>query len=296
MKKAYWQMHISILLWGFTGILGKLIQLSEGLLVWYRLLITSALLLVLLAYTGKLKAIPLRDMAKISGVGFIIGLHWIFFYGAIKYSNISITLSCFSSIALFTALLEPLLTRRRLQTEEILFGVLAIAGIYMIFAFQKLYATGIVLALISAMLGATFTILNQSFVKKYSAEVVTFYELGSGMVYITLILPLYLALFPSPSLLPTPGDWIYLIILSVFCTIIPFTLSLKALRHLSAFTLNLSVNLEPVYSIVLAIVLFGEDKLLNTGFYAGTLIILSSVVLHALYKYRKARIATLTNP
>lgn len=289
-------MHISIILWGFTGILGKLIELSEGLLVWYRLIITSIALFVLLAWKKELKPLPWRDFMKISGVGFIISLHWLTFYGAIKYSNISITLSCLSSIALFTALFEPMYLRRKLQAEEIIFGVVAIAGIYLIFAFQKLYTVGIVLALISAVLAAIFTVLNQGFVKKYSPEAVTFYELGSGMVYVTLIMPLYLYLFPTKTILPTSMDWMYLVILSLFCTVIPFILSLKALQKISAFTLNLSVNLEPVYSIILAIIIFKEDKLLNAGFYAGTMVILSSVVFHSFYKYRKTRIANMMNP
>jgi drug/metabolite transporter (DMT)-like permease len=138
MNKAYWQMHLAIFLWGFTGILGKLIELQEGLLVWYRLIITTLSLLLLLLLTKKAIKIARRDLLRISLIGAVVAFHWILFYGAIKYSNVSITLSCFSSLALFTALLEPLIIKRRLQKEEIVFGILAIFGIYLIFAFQKL--------------------------------------------------------------------------------------------------------------------------------------------------------------
>lgn len=288
-RKAYTQMHISIFLWGFTGILGKLIQLSEGLLVWYRMLLTALMLMAILLYRGELRLPPAKELWRLSGVGFVIMLHWVTFYGAIKYSNVSIALSCFSCSALFTALLEPLFQRRKVIVAEILFGLLAIVGIYLIFSFQKLYAIGIVLAIITAALSAAFTIMNKQMVDKHPPELITFVELSSGWIYLTLLLPIYLYYFPSPSILPSNLDWLWLFILSFFCTTIPFTLSLKALKKVSAFTLNLSVNLEPIYSIIMAIAIFHENKELTWGFYLGTAIILSSVVLHGLYKYSQTR-------
>jgi drug/metabolite transporter (DMT)-like permease len=288
-KKAYLQMHICIFLWGFTGILGKLIQLSEGLLVWYRMVLTAATLLIILLFRKELRLPPAKELLRLSGVGFVIMLHWVTFYGAIKYSNVSIALSCFSSSALFTALLSPLFERRKLIVTEILFGILAIIGIYLIFSFQQLYAIGIILAIVSAALSALFTIMNKKMVEKHQPEMITFVELSSGLVYLTMLLPIYLYYFPAPSLLPSNMDWLWLLILSFFCTTIPFTLSLKALKKVSAFTLNLSVNLEPIYSIILAIAIFQENKELTWGFYLGTAIILSSVVLHGLYKFRQKR-------
>lgn len=282
-------MHICIFLWGFTGILGKLIQLSEGLLVWYRMVLTAATLLIILLFRKELRLPPAKELLRLSGVGFVIMLHWVTFYGAIKYSNVSIALSCFSSSALFTALLSPLFERRKLIVTEILFGILAIIGIYLIFSFQQLYAIGIILAIVSAALSALFTIMNKKMVEKHQPEMITFVELSSGLVYLTMLLPIYLYYFPAPSLLPSNMDWLWLLILSFFCTTIPFTLSLKALKKVSAFTLNLSVNLEPIYSIILAIAIFQENKELTWGFYLGTAIILSSVVLHGLYKFRQKR-------
>jgi drug/metabolite transporter (DMT)-like permease len=286
-------MHISILLWGFTGILGKLISLAEGPLVWYRLIITVTSLLILFTATKQLKLLPAKQILKMALVGFIIMLHWLCFYGSIKYSNVSVSLSCLASASIFSAFLNPLFNRnQKLKTTEILLGILGMVGIYLIFMFQQIYAVGIILALISAALSAVFTILNKSLVEEHSPEVVTFYELGSGMICMTLLMPLYLYLFPKTSIIPTSNDVIYLVLLGVVCTTVPFTLSLKALKNLSAFTMNLSVNLEPVYSIILAIIIFKENKELNTGFYAGVFLILLSVVLHTLtgvYKNRKAK-------
>lgn len=286
-------MHGAILLWGFTGILGKLIELNETLLVWYRMILTTIGLFIYLAIRKRLVIPSGSDLLKISGVGFIVGLHWIFFYGAIKASSVSVTLSCFSSLALFTAILDPVFAGKRPRPEEVLFGLLALIGIYLIFMFQKLYLKGILMSLASAFMGSIFTICNQRFVKKINPEILTFYELGAGMLFLSIVVPVYLYFFPVTKFLPGQSDLVYLLVLSVACTIVPFILSLKALQHVSAFTLNLSVNLEPVYSIVLAILLFHENQSLNAGFYWGTLIILSSVLMHAIYKKGKSNILSL---
>ena len=286
MRKAYIQMHLSILLWGFTGILGKLIQLPEAMLVWYRLLLTCIFLCIYVFYKKSLGKLNRKELLRISGVGFIIMVHWIFFYGAIKASNVSITLSCFSSTALFTAITDAAINRNRINPVELLFAALAIIGIYLIFTFQQFYALGIVMALISALLGAIFTVLNKKMVGNYSPETITFYELGSGFIYLTLLLPIYFHFYPDIKTTPSVRDWLWLFLLSSACTVVPFIMSLKALKKVSAFTLNLSLNLEPVYSIILAIIIFKENKEMNWGFYAGTSIILGSVIMHSVYKVR----------
>jgi drug/metabolite transporter (DMT)-like permease len=277
-------MHLSIILWGFTGIFGKLINLNEGLLVWYRLMITVPALFLLIFFRKQFKLLSFKEIKALSLVGFIIMGHWLFFYGAIKASNISITLSCFASIALFTSLIDAAFNRKRLNFEEIFFGLIAIGGIYLIFNFQRLHSLGIMLALISSALGALFTVMNKKMVGQHEPEIVTFYELGTGFIYLTLFMPIYLYFFPTVEKLPSSIDWFHLVLLSIFCTVIPFTLSLKALQKVSPFTMNLSVNLEPIYSIILAIIIFHENKFLNTGFFVGAGIILASVVGHGVYK------------
>lgn len=220
----------------------------------------------------------------------MVTIHWILFYAAIKVSNVSITLSCLATSALWTALLEPVIHKeKKLNKTELFFGLFVILGIYLIFHFQQLYTWGIIIALGSAVMGAVFTIFNKNLLNNYSAETVVIYELVSGFLFMSLLMPFYLKIFPETNLIPTSMDWVYLLILSVVCTALAFTISLHALKEVSAFTMNLSVNLEPVYSIILAILIFNENEMLHTGFYAGTAIILLSVFAHSFLSYRKSR-------
>lgn len=288
-RTAYLQMHFCILLWGFTAILGKLITLNEGLLVWYRMFFSGLSTLIFLFAIKKFKRITLKELLHICGVGFIVTLHWITFYGAIKASNVSIAISCFSSIALFTAIIDSALHRKFPRTEEIVLSISVMIGVYIIFAFQQLYLKGIVLSLCSAFLGALFSILNKKLLDKHDGALITFYELSSGFVVLTLLLPFYLQLTGYEFQWLDKSNFIYLLILSIVCTTLPFTLSLYALKKLDAFTMSLSVNLEPLYSIILAIILFHENKMMNIGFYVGSVIIILSVVMHGVYRYRKAR-------
>lgn len=290
MRKAYLQMHVAILLWGFTAILGKLISLDEGLLVWYRMLLSTVAMGIYLLIQNKLKGISLKNLLPIAGIGAIITLHWITFYGAIKASNVSIAISCFSSVALFTAIMDPLIKGKKPKISELLLGLAVISGIYLIFTEQELYIKGILLSVISAFLASLFTILNKRISGSLEPGVITFFELGTGFLLLTLGLPLWLQINQSSFSFPNLHDTGYLLLLSVFCTTIAFTLSLYALQKIDAFTMNLSVNLEPLYSIILAFMLFSEHKSLNTGFYLGSLIILSAVVIHGISSMKKTRV------
>lgn len=283
-------MHIAIILWGFTGILGKAIGLGFEHIVWYRMMFSSMSLFLILIINRQFKLLPLKEFLKISLIGLIVMIHWILFYAAIKVSNVSITLSCLSSITLFTAIIEPMVNKRKIDRFEILFALLVIVGIYTIFAFQKVFVLGICLALLSAFFGAVFTIYNKRLLEHHHPVLITFYELFTGFIFLSLLLPFYLDYASIDFKIPTSMDLIYLLLLSIFCTTIAFTISLIALKKLNAFIMNLSINLEPIYSIVLAILIFHEDKFLNTGFYVGTAIILSAVFIHGLhqwYLYRK---------
>jgi len=287
MKKAFIQLHIAILLAGLTGILGKLISLNEGLLVWYRLLLTAPSLWLLALLRGQDIRIGRRDLWRIFGIGGIAALHWVAFYGSIKYSNVSVSLLCFSAIGFFTALIEPLIMRHKVDIVELLLGLLVIAGICLIFQVNPHFKTGIVIGLVSALLGSLFPVLNKRILRRVSSENVTLYELSGGLLVLTLLMPIYLWLFPAPSLLPTPSDWGWLLVLSWACTVLAFNLSMSALQKISAFTVNLSYNLEPVYGILLAFLLFREDKYLSGGFYIGFFLILLSIVLQTLRLWRK---------
>lgn len=288
-RKAYLQMHFCIFLWGFTAILGKLITLDEGLLVWYRMFFSGLSTLLFLLAINKFRLLPVKEIIHICGIGFVVTLHWITFYGAIKASNVSIAISCFSSIALFTAIIDSALHRKFPRKEEVLLSISVMLGVYIIFTFQQFYLKGIALSLCSAFLGALFSVLNKKLLDKHDGGLITFYELSSGFILLTLLLPLYLHFTGYQFQWPDKNNFIYLMILSLVCTTLPFTLSLYALKKLDAFTMSLSVNLEPLYSIILAIILFHEDKMLNSGFYVGSVIIILSVVVHGVYRYRKAK-------
>ena len=292
MKKAFLQLHIAVLLAGLTGILGKLIHLNEGLLVWYRLFLTSITLWILAAVRRQAIRIDRKDIWRIFGVGGIAAIHWVTFYGSIKYSNVSVALLCFSSIGFFTALIEPLLFRHRIDFVELFLGALVIAGIFLIFQVDPHYKTGILIGLASALLGSLFPVLNKRILQRVPAETVTLYELSGGFLFLTALMPLYLHLFPAPSLLPGWEDWIWLLILSWACTVLAFNLSMSALQHISAFTVNLSYNLEPIYGILLAFLLFREDKYLNGGFYIGFFLIILSILLQTL-RLRRRQLKTI---
>lgn len=282
MKKAFIQLHISVFLAGFTGILGKLITLNEGLLVWYRLLITSVTLFVLFRLQGTFKKLPWKDILPIGATGVVVAAHWLFFYGSIKYSNVSIGVICFSMTSLFTAIFDPLINRRRFDVAEMLLSLLTLAGILLIFHFDTQYRTGIILGIISAMFAALFTVFNKRLIKRFDTSTITFYELSVGFVVLSLFLPFYLHRFPVATILPSGMDLLYLLILAWFCTVLMYLLSMNALKKISPFTVNLCFNLEPVYSILMAFVLFQENKLLNNAFYAGLSCIMLSVGLQML--------------
>lgn len=281
--KAYIQMHLSILLWGFTGVLGRAIQLQEGMLVWWRVLITSISLLIYLKAINKSIAISKRDFFKLSGIGALLAVHWLFFYGAIKYSNVSVTLSTFATTALFTAILDPLVHGKKIRKDEIGFSLIALLGVWLVFSSETHFSFGIILALFAAFVGAFFNILNKEIVGSIPTDVVTFYEITGGLIFLTIGLPFYISIIQPAQLFPTSTDWVLLLFLSVVCTQVTMILSLSALKHLSAFTLNLAINLEPVYGIALAFMVYQENKELHWGFFAGSAVIMTGVILHALY-------------
>ena len=279
MKKALIQLHIAIFLAGFTGVLGRLITLNEGLLVWYRLLITAITMWIVFSFTKKLQKISFRDVLKISGVGFIAAMHWVTFYGSIKYANVSVALVCFSAVGFFTALLEPLFYRKRIVPIEVLLGLMVIAGIYIIFHFDPEYKTGVIVGIISALLIAVVMIMVRQFVQRINSETFLAWQLTGAFVGLSVLMPFYLYLFPTNHILPSSTEWMWLFVLAWFCSVVAFQFSTKALKHLSAFTVNISYNFEPLYGILMAFALFGENKELDWSFYAGLAMIILAVAL-----------------
>ena len=289
MKKAFLQLHIAVFLAGFTAILGKLILLNEGLLVWYRLLLTVIILGAVMFFKNELDQISLKDAFKISGVGALIAIHWVCFYGSIKYANVSVGLVCLSASGFFTALFEPLILKTKFILAELLIGIVAIAGIYLIFDFYPQYKVGIIFGVISAMGAATFPICNKQLLNRFSPKLLTLYVLSGGFIILTILLPLYLSQFPADYYFPTFKDWGWLLILAVLCTIVAFNFQLNALKKISAFTANLAYNLEPVYGIILAFIFFHENKLLHSEFFFGLGLIMFAVLLQMIRVLRAAR-------
>jgi drug/metabolite transporter (DMT)-like permease len=244
-----------------------------------------------LKWKNELSPPPWKKMKKIAFVGGTIALHWVTFFGSIKYSNVSIALSALASTALFTSIFEPLKYRRKPKVAEVLLGLFIIIGIYLIFSFQKFYAFGISLGLISAILCAYFTIETKELLTDHGPRNLLFYELIGGLITLTILAPIYLYFFPAETLYPIIDDWGYLLILSLVCTVYAMQLSYQALRHVSPFVMNLSVNLEPIYSIVLAAFIFKEHKELNLGFYAGASIIILGVAMNGLATWLQKRSA-----
>lgn len=279
MKKALLQLHTAVFLAGFTAILGKLILLNEGLLVWFRMLITLITLGAILAFKKQLVRIPVKELLKIVGVGAIVAIHWVTFYGSVKYANVSVALVCFSATGFFTAFFEPLILKRRISLIEVGLGLIAILGIYVIFDFHPQYKLGISFGIISAVGSALFPIFNKQLLLNHNPKTLTLYEMGGGVLTLTVLIPFYLSQFPAAYYLPTVTDWLWLLVLAWLCTVLSFDLQLQALKKISAFTANLTYNLEPVYGIILAFLFFKENEQLHSQFYAGVFFIILAVML-----------------
>jgi len=288
MKKAFLQLHAAIFLAGFTGILGRLIELNEALLVWYRMMFASIALLILFFSTKKISKTNLHDASVLMGIGGIIALHWVSFYGSIKYANVSVSLVCFSAIGFFSAILDPLISKRKFEWIELFLGGVVIIGIYLMFHFDPRFRIGILFGIVSSLLAAVFPILNKQMMQKHQPETITLYEMTGGFFILTVLLPFYLAYFPTQQLLPTIPDFLWLLVLSLFCTVLAFNLSVRSLSKISPFTVNLSFNLEPVYGIALAFIFFKEYKEVGLSFYIGIAIIFLTVVIQTLRVYKQA--------
>ena len=279
MKAALIKLHIAVFLWGFTGVLGRLISLNEGLLVWWRMLITAVTLWIFFFFTGQLTRISFKNFIKLASVGSLLSLHWLFFYGSIKYANVSIALTCLATSGLFSAIVEPLFFKRKINQFELILGLLALIGIGLIYFTNLRFSKGIYIGLISTLLTVLVSVFNKKMVAGYKPQTFTLYQLTGGFIGLTILMPFYNYLFPTVSVLPVHFDWLWLLILSWACTVFTFMLYISALAKLSAFTINLTLTLEPVYGILLAFVVYQENRFLGFSFYAGFSLILLAVIL-----------------
>ena len=280
MKKALIQLNAAVFLWGFTGVLGRAISLDSIMLVWWRLLITMISLWVLYLVQAKARRIPTRSILVISLIGTVQALHWVCFYASIKLANVTIALTCLSTSALIAALIEPLVIKKKFDFFEIVLGLFAIAGILIIYNTHLNFSAGIIIGLVSAILTVIVSVFNKKIIDTYHAEHITLYQLTGGFLGMTVLLPLFRLLFQNNWSAPTPFDWLWLIILSWVCTIFTFFLYIRSLKNISAFTMNLTLTLEPIYGIILAFIIYHENKLLSRWFYLGFALIVLAVLFH----------------
>lgn len=290
MNKALFQLHVAVFLAGFTAILGKLIVLNEGLIVWYRLLAALIMIGLLLKARKEFQVISFSDFVSITAVGLVLGIHWITFYGSIKYSTPSIAVVCISGAGFFSALFEPLILRKKLVLSELALGALSLAGIAIIFDFHPQYKTGIIFGIVSALGSAIFPIYNKKLLLRFSPRILTFYEFTGGFLVLTFLLPLYFKMFRPVYYFPTLSDFGWLIILAFFCTVIAFDFQLNALKKISAFTCNLTYNLEPVYGVLLSFLIFHDHLAINSHFYMGLGLIVLSIILQMIRVLRRRSI------
>ncbi|NNF34153.1 MAG: EamA family transporter [Saprospiraceae bacterium] len=286
--KAYGQIHLAVLLYGLTAILGDVIALSAVMIVWWRVLITSISLFFLIKMGKTLIGLSPRLIKIYGGIGVLIALHWITFYGSIKLANASVALICFSTTALFTAILEPIITKKPFNKLDLSLAMIIIPGMWMVVAgTDASMHLGIAVGLISALLIAVFAILNKIHIEGSDQYTISFIEMFSATIFITLLLPFLFMYGDDIAFLPPRQiDWIYLLIMSLLCTTLAYVLSLKALRYISAFAINLVFNLEPIYGIILAVFILNEQKELSAGFYLGSFIIIASIIIYPLMKHR----------
>ncbi len=281
-------LHITVVIFGFTGILGKLITTNSYLLVWYRVGIALAALLVYFFFTKHSLKIERKTLYKILLTGIIIAIHWITFFEAIKQSNVSVALVCFSSGTLFTSIIEPIYFKRKIKPYELIFGVLIMFGLYFIFNFEFQYVVGIVLSLISAALSSWFTVLNGIYIKNTSSKTITFYELLGAFLIISIYLSAQTQFDFSAFSIPIE-DLKWLLILGIICTAFAFLMSTEVMKVISPYTVTISVNLEPIYSILLALIIWPETETMSYGFYMGTIIVIATIFLNAMFK-KKAKL------
>lgn len=282
----YLHLHFIVFIWGFTAVLGDLITIKAVPLVWHRMFLGAIFVLIYIVYNkGKLK-VSLRSLLKFAFVGLLIALHWLAFFSAVKVSNVSITLAMMSTGAFFASLLEPFFYKRKIISYEVFFGIIVIIGLYIIFKVESEYLSGILLALLASFLGALFSIFNGMLIKNHNASVISFYELLFGVVCISIYI-LFTDGFSLSFFNLSSSDWTYLIILASICTAYAFIASVHVLKWISPYTMMLTTNLEPVYGILLALLILGEKEYMSPTFYLGAIIILITVIANGIIKTRK---------
>ncbi|WP_111683719.1 DMT family transporter [Winogradskyella tangerina] len=296
--KDYLHLHFLVFIAGFTAILGKKITIGASELVWFRMAIAAVLMFIYIKIIRLNIKVSRKTILQFSAAGVIIALHWITFFESIKQSNVSIALAMFSSGAFFASFIEPIFFKRRILLYEILFGLIVIAGVFLITSSELKYLNGIILGLLSALFSTLFAVVNGRFIERYNATVISFYEFISGVLFLSLFIYFSGIQFNAEFFTLSKMDWIYIFILASVCTAYAFIGAVEVMRYISPFTVILSYNLEPIYGIILALIIFPESEKMSSQFYIGAGLIILTVVMDAVLKNnkkRKRKRASITN-
>jgi len=282
--KNYLHLHVLVFIAGFTAILGELISIGSVALVWYRMLIAGILMFLYIKIRRTNLKLDVKSKLKLFAAGIIIALHWITFFEAIRQSNVSITLAMFSTGAFFASFIEPLILNRRIIWYEIAFGIVVVIGVYLITQSELKYIYGIGLGIVSALLSSLFAVINGRLIKQHDAAVISFYEFLSGVAVISLFIFSWQGGFGNAFFQLSGSDWFYLFILASFCTAYAFIGSIMVMRYISPYTVILTYNLEPLYGIFLAILLFPQTEIMSTQFYYGAILVLATIIADGIIK------------
>ncbi len=283
----YFKLHFVVFLWGFTAILGLLISIPAVEMVFYRTLLAALGLAALIVVTNNSFHLSQKDLFKIIGTGFIVGIHWITFFASAKVSNASVSLVGFATASLWTAFLEPLMGRKKIKGFEVILGLMVVLGLYIIFSFDFKYPLGLALGIASGFTMALFSVYNSRFVKRTHPYTITFYEMIGAFLCTVLFLPIYKstwAMDHTLQLSPNALDWVYILLLSLVCSVYAYSAGIELLKRLSVFFVQLTLNMEPLYGIIMAVIIFGESERMHREFYIGTAIIILAVIAYPLLK------------
>lgn len=284
----YVKLHFIVFLWGFSAILGKLVTVTPVELVWYRSIFAALGMGLVIYFTRGTFSVSRADFARLLAIGAVVALHWIAFFGSARVSNVSVSLVGFATNSLWAALLDPWFNRSRIKKYEVLLGTVVIIGLYIIFSFDFEYRAGLMLGILAGFTSALFSVFNARMVRRVSARAITFYEMIGVCITTALFLPL-LGQFGGAlrwPLLPPATDLLYIAILAGACSVYAYTVAVELMKRISVFMIQLTLNLEPVYGIVMAVIIFGQQEKMNLNFYTGTLVILSAVITYPVLKKR----------
>lgn len=288
-RADYFKLHFIVFLWGFTAILGKLITIPAVEMVFYRAILAALGMGVVILLTRGTFRVSRRRMIQLLLIGLIVALHWVAFFGAARASNVSVSLVGFATNSLWTALLVPWFNKTNLKKFELILGLVVLFGLYIIFSFDFQYRLGLVLAVLAGLTSAVFSIFNARLVREIPAYTITFYEMIGAFSGLAVFMPLYKALWAPGNelhLAPTAMDWFYIGILAIVCSVYAYSEAVELMKKISVFLIQLSLNLEPVYGIIMAVLIFREKEKMGANFYLGTLIILSAVLLYPVFRKR----------